>query len=84
MNPQALDVDTEKVDEAVLALLYLGLHETARTWKSFDWDALGRLHKAGYITDPVGKAKSVMFTDRGLAASEHAFAKLFRRLDSKP
>ena len=84
MNTGAVEIDTEKVDEAVLALLYLGLHETARTWKSFDWDALGRLHKAGYITDPVGKAKSVMFTDRGLAASERAFAKLFRRRDGKP
>lgn len=77
MNTEAAGIDTEKVDEAVLALLYLGLHERARTWKSFDWDALGRLHKAGYITDPVSKAKSVMFTDKGLSASERAFAKLF-------
>ena len=84
MNSGAVEIDTEKVDEAVLALLYLGLHETARTWKSFDWDALGRLHKAGYITDPVGKAKSVMFTYGGLAASELAFVKLFRRRDGKP
>jgi hypothetical protein len=28
-----MEVDTEKVDEAVLALLYLGLHEAARAWK---------------------------------------------------
>lgn len=83
MNTEAAGIDTEKVDEAVLALLYLGLHEKARTWKSFDWDALGRLHKAGYITAPVSKAKSVMFTDKGLCASERAFAKLFSRLGGK-
>ena len=47
-----MEVDTEKVDEAVLALLYLGLHETARAWKSFDWEAMERLHVKGYITSP--------------------------------
>jgi hypothetical protein len=33
-------IDTEKIDEAVLALLYLTLHEGARAWKGFDWDTL--------------------------------------------
>jgi len=47
-----------KVEEAVLALLYLGLHETARAWKRFDWEAMERLHVKGYITSPVSKAKS--------------------------
>jgi hypothetical protein len=47
-----MEVDTEKVDEAILALLYLGLHETARTWKRFDWGAMERLHVKGYITSP--------------------------------
>ena len=72
-------VDTEKVDEAVLALLYLGLHETARTWKSFDWDAMQRLHDKGYITSPVSKAKSVVFTEEGFKESERLFRKLFTR-----
>ena len=74
-----MDVDTDKVDEAVLALLYLGLHETARTWKSFDWDAMQRLHGKGYITSPVSKAKSVVFTEQGLRESERLFRKLFAR-----
>ena len=43
----------------VLALLYLGLNEGARAWKSFDWDAMTRLHAQGYISDPVSQAKSV-------------------------
>jgi hypothetical protein len=30
-----MEIDTEKVDEAVLALLYLTLHDGARAWKGF-------------------------------------------------
>jgi hypothetical protein len=40
---------------------------------------LGRLHRKGMICDPVGKAKSVVFTDAGLAASERLFGVLFAR-----
>jgi hypothetical protein len=40
-----MEIDTEKIDEAVLALLYLTLHEDFRAWKSFDWDAMNRLTK---------------------------------------
>jgi hypothetical protein len=29
-------IDTGKVDEAILALLYLTLHGEARAWKGFD------------------------------------------------
>jgi len=72
-----MEVDTEKVDEAVLALFYLGLHETARAWKSFDWDAMERLHAKGYITSPVSKTKSVVFTEEGLRESQKLFRKLF-------
>src|SRR5207302_1024165 len=50
-----MKADAEKIDRAVLALLYLGTHDECRTWKSFDWDAMGRLHEKGYISDPVGR-----------------------------
>ena len=63
-----MDYDEQKVDDAVLALLYLTLHDEARAWKSFDWDALNRLHEKGYISNPVSKAKSVVLTDEGLKA----------------
>ncbi|HKB35155.1 MAG TPA: DUF6429 family protein [Gemmataceae bacterium] len=53
-----MDLDTDKIDDAVLALLYLGLHDGARAWKGFDWEAMNRLHERGYITDPRGKASS--------------------------
>lgn len=41
--------DENKVDEMVLALMYLGLHDTDRAWKSFGWDSLDRLHQKGFI-----------------------------------
>jgi hypothetical protein len=72
-------VDTEKVDEAAVDLLYPGLHDAVRTRKSFDWDAVERLHGKGYITDPVSNAKSVVFTEEGLKESERLFRKLFTR-----
>src|SRR4051794_28385571 len=50
-----MDIDQDRIDEAVLALLFLGHHDGMRTWKSFDWDAMERLHAKGMITDPVGK-----------------------------
>jgi len=72
-----MDIDTEKVDQAVLALLLLGRRDGYRAWKSFDWEAMGRLHEKGYITDPVGKAKSVLFTEEGLREAERTFRELF-------
>jgi hypothetical protein len=71
------DIDTDRIDEAVLALLYLGRHEHGRTWKSFDWDAMNRIYEKGLISDPVSKAKSVIFTDEGSRRSEELFRKLF-------
>ena len=51
-----VDIDTDKIDQAVLALLQLTLQNGFRAWKGHDWDALGRLHRKGMICDPVGKA----------------------------
>ena len=66
----------------MLALLYLGIHERnpmggAWTWKSFDWDAMVRIHRKGMISNPVGKARSVVFMDAGLSEAEAAFYRLF-------
>ncbi|MQP68545.1 hypothetical protein GE253_24815 [Niveispirillum sp. SYP-B3756] len=74
-----MDIDTDRVDDVVLALLWLGLHDGARAWKSFDWDTMGRLHSKGLIDDPVGKAKSVVMTPEGLARSEQLFQEMFGR-----
>ena len=43
------DIDLDRIDQAVLALLYLTVHDIdkftglGRAWKSFDWDAMNRL-----------------------------------------
>ena len=71
-----MDYDEDKVDEAVLALLYLTLcgdKYGARAWKSHDWDVMGRLCAKGYISDPKGKAKSVALTDEGYAKAKQLF-----------
>jgi hypothetical protein len=74
-----MDIDTEKVDEAALAILYLTLHDHVRAWKGMDWDVLGRLHQKGLIDDPVGKQKSVVFTDAGLHEAQRCFRELFSK-----
>jgi hypothetical protein len=83
--PPETSIDTNRIDEAVLALLFLGICERdrvtglARTWKSFDWAAMERLYEKGLIHDPVGKAESVTFTDEGLKRGEQLFHVLFGR-----
>ncbi len=72
-------IDEEKIDEAVLALLYLTLHDGYRAWKGFDWATLDRLYKKGMIGNPVGKSKSVVFTDEGLERSKSLFEKMFEK-----
>ncbi len=74
-----MDVDTDKIDEAVLALLFLTLHEGDRAWKGHDWDAMNRLYRKGLIENPVGKAKSVVLTDEGRSECERLFTKLFAK-----
>lgn len=72
-------LDTDRIDDAVLALLSLGLHDQYRAWKGFDWEAMSRLHEKGMIDNPVNKAKSVMFTREGLQRSRELFEKMFKK-----
>jgi hypothetical protein len=72
-----MTLDNDKIDRAILALLYLGLHDVDRAWKGFDWEAMNRLHKKGFISDPRGKAKSVVFTERGLIEAQRLLQELF-------
>lgn len=74
-----MEIDTEKVDEAALALLCLTLHDEVRAWKSFDWDTMNRLHEKGFISNPVGKAKSIVFTEQGLKEAERLFNNFFAK-----
>jgi hypothetical protein len=72
-----MELDTDKIDDAVLALLLLGLHSESRAWKGFDWESMDRLYERGFIGDPRGKAKSIVFTQEGLARSEQLLKQLF-------
>lgn len=76
-----------RIDDAVLALLFLGRHEVSRmtgevrTWKTFDWDSMNRLYEKGLITDPVNQNKAVAFTVEGLKQAERLFRELFETPD---
>ena len=74
-----MPLNTDKIDDAALALLYLTLHDGHRAWKGFAWDVLGRYDK-GMIGDPVGKVKSVVFTDEGLQRAKALFAEDVRKV----
>jgi hypothetical protein len=76
-----MEYDEDKVDEMLLALLFLTMFDEspygARAWKGHDWNALDRLHAKGYISDPRSKAKSVIITEEGVKQSRELFAKYF-------
>jgi hypothetical protein len=77
-----MEMNTDKIDDCTLALLHLVTWERkeglgARAWKSFDWDTMDRLHEAGYISDPKGKAKSVVMTEDGFKRSKELFRRFF-------
>jgi len=75
-----MEMDTNKIEETVLALLYLTSfpdHGVTRAWKGQNWDTMNRLHAKGMISDPKSKAKSVILTDEGAKQSDELFHKLF-------
>jgi Domain of unknown function (DUF6429) len=75
-----MDVDAEKLQQAVLALLHLNTFDKKagkRAWKALPWSVMDQLHDKGYISDPATKAKSVWLSDEGAKLSEELFKKLF-------
>jgi len=72
-----MDYEPSKVDDVVLALLFLNVSAAGRAWKGFDWDSLDRLHERGLITNPKSKAKSVELTEEGARLAEEAFRRHF-------
>jgi hypothetical protein len=74
-----VNYDEDKVDEVTLALLFLTLHDGCRAWKGLDWDVMNRLYQKGMIDNPVGKAKSVVLTEKGLALCRELFIKHFAK-----
>ncbi|OLB28560.1 MAG: hypothetical protein DMG41_11430 [Acidobacteria bacterium] len=75
-----MDIDAEKLQQVVLALLYLnsfGEGTERRAWKSFPWSIMDSLHEKGYISDPANKNKSVWLSEKGAKLSEKLLEKLF-------
>lgn len=76
-----MEYDDDKIDQTVLALLYLTLHDVdeygARAWKGHDWEVLNRLHEKGWISNPKSKAKSVYLTPEAVKESERLFDEFF-------
>ena len=75
-----MEYNKDKVDEMVLALLYLTTWNDKygpRAWKGMDWEAMNRLFEKGYIANPKSKARSVMLTEQGMKLSEQLFKKYF-------
>jgi hypothetical protein len=75
-----MDIDQEKVEQTVLALLYLTSFKDRlglRAWKGQDWQVMNFLHEKGYISNPATKAKSIAFTEEGARLSKELFEKLF-------
>jgi Domain of unknown function (DUF6429) len=70
-------LNTDKIDDAAMALLYLTLHDGHRAWKGLDFDVPGRLHEKGMIGNPIGKTKSVAFTPEGLVRAKALFGAMF-------
>lgn len=72
-----MEWDQNKIDDTVLALLQLTLHDGARVWKGFDFEVMDRLFEKGYIFDPRNKSKSIVLSPEGLARSKERFDELF-------
>lgn len=75
-----MEYDENKVDEMVLALLYLTSSRDqygTRAWKGLNWEVLDRLHEKGYIGDPREKSPTVLLTESGAKLSWELFTKYF-------
>lgn len=71
-----MTLDTDKVDDAALALLLLGA-SGKQAWKAFAFDVLDRLHERGLIERIDRKSPTLTLTDEGLARARQAQAELF-------
>jgi len=79
-----MEIDLDKLDKDVLALLYLTAFQQRKefpwqAWKGHDWEVLNRLHEKGFIHDPKNKNKSITFTEEGIAESKRLFESKYEK-----
>jgi Domain of unknown function (DUF6429) len=74
------NLNQEKLSETALAILGLTAfrdHHAVRAWKGMGWDLMELLYEKGWIRDPKGKAKSVVFTEDGVQRAEEFLQRHF-------
>jgi hypothetical protein len=74
------NLDQNKVAEAALAILSLSRMVDpygVSAWKGIDWDVMNLLFEKGWISDPVGKQKSVGISDEGIKLADQFLEKYF-------
>ncbi|NMB69106.1 MAG: hypothetical protein GYA20_10135 [Chloroflexi bacterium] len=79
-----MEFDQEKIDEMMLALLYLTSSTDqygTRAWKGLDAATLTRLHKKGYISDPQSKSPTMLLSEEGARLSKELFIRYFAKKD---
>ena len=76
-----MDLDTDKIDDAVVALLLRG-PSGRRAWKGFDSETMDRLHERGFVGDTRPKSASLELTDEGLARAQQKLVELFGRSET--
>ena len=73
-----MELDTDKIDDAVLALLTLGA-SGKRAWKGFDATVLTRLHERGFISNPNDRKPTLELTEEGWARAKKKRDEFFGR-----
>ena len=72
-----MEYDDKLIEDAVLALLATFSSDRGNAWKGFDFEVMNRLHEHGFISDPVGKAKSIWLTSEGMERGQQIADRLF-------
>ena len=76
-----------KLAEAALAILSLSSFADpmgVRAWKGIDWDLMNLLFENGWISDPVGKQKSIVMSEEGVKLAEKFLETHFGGKESQP
>jgi hypothetical protein len=82
-----MEYDRDKVDEMVLALLFLTSSTdqfATRAWKGLDVEVLDRMYKKGWISDPNSKSPTMSLSPEAAVLSKELFQRYFGSTEDKP
>lgn len=74
-----MESDTDKMEDALLALLGALEFDDGRFWKGYDFDMMQSLYDKGYITEPWGRAKSAYLTPEGMEKAKKLAEQMFAK-----